>query len=74
MPALADPFHAGPRRLVEPCPWVSLPPAGVYVEPKGLHGGFDINDHARKTGCVLPDVDLIAPVLDAVAQTVAEIP
>ena len=74
MPALADPFHAGSQRLVEPRPWVSVPPAGVYVEPKGPRGGFSIHYHARKMGCVPPDIDLIALVSDAAAQTVAEIP
>ena len=73
-PVLADPFHAGQRRLVEPRPWVSVPPAGVYADPKGPRGGFGINYHARKTRCVPPDVDLIAPVSDAAAQTVAEVP
>ena len=74
MLVLADPFHAGPRQLVEPRPWVSAPPAGVYAEPKVSGGGFGINYHARKTGCIPADVDLIAPVLEAAAQTVAKIP
>ena len=73
MPALADNFHAG-SQLVEPHPWVSVSPEGAYDKPKGLHGGFGINYHARKTGCIPLDVDLIAPASDTVAQTVAEIP
>ena len=52
---------------------MSVPPAGVYAKPKGLHGGFGINYHARKAGFIPPDVDLIAPVSDVAAQTVAEI-
>ena len=47
MPALADNFHAG-SQLVEPYPWVSVPLADAYAKPKGPHGGFGINYHARK--------------------------